>query len=123
MGWLLVPTFSSTISRLNLLSRPLFLKPTNTIRGLRFLQLQPLKPQFFSYSPLGSFKSSSSPANMSTSFFTSPKPQTENPTATTCSDDDDDGLVILGIETSCDDTAAAVVSMGNAFRILKIYKA
>ncbi|KAM7508764.1 hypothetical protein LguiA_019217 [Lonicera macranthoides] len=102
MGSLLVPSFSGTISRLNLLSRPLlFRKPTNTI-----FQLQTPKPQFSSYSPLPlpllSFKSSSS-ANMSTSIFTS---QTENPTPTTFSDD---GLVILGIETSCDDTAAAVV--------------
>ncbi|KAA8520501.1 hypothetical protein F0562_014757 [Nyssa sinensis] len=94
----LVPTISSTISRLNLLPKSSF---HYTLRGLRTLQLQHKQrsPVWF---PLNSSFNRLS-ANLSFSNFNSPKPRNENPAIM------DDDLVVLGIETSCDDTAAAVV--------------
>lgn len=99
----LVPTLSSTISRLNFFPKPLF-SHTN-IRGFRVLeklQHKRQRPTFYSFN---SSSKSLSTANttMFTSNFSSPKPHNQNPVAA------NENLVILGIETSCDDTAAAVV--------------
>ncbi|PSS21574.1 TRNA N6-adenosine threonylcarbamoyltransferase [Actinidia chinensis var. chinensis] len=85
---LLVPSLSSTISRLKSLSKPSFHNP---LRALKTLQLH--------YKT--SFISSFAALSMSNSNF--PKTLIQNPSKSA------DDLVILGIETSCDDTAAAVV--------------
>ncbi|KAI3743791.1 hypothetical protein L1987_56858 [Smallanthus sonchifolius] len=92
------PTLSSTISRLNLLAE--LSHNHNTIRIFRALSCS-LKPQKSSYHRR-LFKSSFSSANSSSS--------TSNCSKTLGSDlVFNDNLVVLGIETSCDDTAAAVV--------------
>lgn len=91
----LVPTISSTISRLPFLPKPSFYF---SFRALRTSKL-PHRELTPTPSPL-----SSSSAVHSMSNSNSPKPITENPSNLS------DNLVILGIETSCDDTAAAVVS-------------
>ncbi|KAK9274407.1 hypothetical protein L1049_019221 [Liquidambar formosana] len=88
-----VLTLSSTFSRLNLLPKPSLV---HTVRALRTLQQR--KPTWSLYN--SSFKSIS--AQISTSNLNSPKPHTENVGI-------GDDLVVLGIETSCDDTAASVV--------------
>ncbi|KAL7203720.1 hypothetical protein ACSBR2_016887 [Camellia fascicularis] len=96
----LVPVLSSTISRLNFLPKPSF------YHSLRALSLTTLQFNFKETRPTlsppnSSLNSSSSLLSMSN--LSSPKPQNENPETVS------DNLVILGIETSCDDTAAAVV--------------
>ncbi|XP_057500408.1 probable tRNA N6-adenosine threonylcarbamoyltransferase, mitochondrial isoform X2 [Actinidia eriantha] len=85
---LLVPSLSSTISRLKSLSKPSFHNPFRTLRTLQLHYKS-------------SFISSFAALSMSNSNF--PKPLIQNPSKSA------DNLVILGIETSCDDTAAAVV--------------
>ncbi|KAK7837313.1 probable tRNA N6-adenosine threonylcarbamoyltransferase, mitochondrial [Quercus suber] len=78
---------SSTLSRLNLVPRPWL---PYTVTTLRALKLKPHKPQLLRpmWAPLTLYSFSVS-AHIH-------RPQ-------------DDNLVVLGIETSCDDTAAAVV--------------
>ncbi|KAK9266967.1 hypothetical protein L1049_012636 [Liquidambar formosana] len=88
-----VLTLSSTFSRLNLLPKTSLV---HTVRALRTLQQR--KPTWSLYN--SSFKSIS--AQISTSNLNSPKPHAENVGI-------GDDLVVLGIETSCDDTAASVV--------------
>ncbi|KAE9460001.1 hypothetical protein C3L33_08094, partial [Rhododendron williamsianum] len=90
----LVPTIGSTISRLPFLPKPSFYF---SFRALRTSKL-PYRELTPTPSPL-----SSSSAVHSMSNSNSPKPIAENPSNLS------DNLVILGIETSCDDTAAAVV--------------
>ncbi|XP_027154598.1 probable tRNA N6-adenosine threonylcarbamoyltransferase, mitochondrial [Coffea eugenioides] len=95
----LVPTLSSRISwRLNLLH-----KTTQyvTIRAFKALRIpsRPVLPPLSSAFPLNS-----SPPRLVSSYSNkSAAVQMQNPLSS------DDNLVILGIETSCDDTAAAVV--------------
>ncbi|XP_071931395.1 probable tRNA N6-adenosine threonylcarbamoyltransferase, mitochondrial isoform X1 [Coffea arabica] len=95
----LVPTLSSRISwRLNLLH-----KTTQyvTIRAFKALRIpsRPVLPPLSSAFPLNS-----SPPHLVSSYSNkSAAVQKQNPLSS------DDNLVILGIETSCDDTAAAVV--------------
>nr|GLL40712.1 probable tRNA N6-adenosine threonylcarbamoyltransferase, mitochondrial [Ipomoea trifida] len=93
------PNLSSAISRLNPIYRPsLYL----TIRGFNKLGAQqgPLRP---ARSILhASFKSFS--AQLSSSNFNPAMAQIQNQLTP------DENLVVLGIETSCDDTAAAVVN-------------
>lgn len=96
----LVLSVSSTFSRLNL-----FLKPPlpYTLRTLR-TQLRQQKPQpswYFS-SPSFNFISTSNSLSTTSNFDF---PKTQNRISST-----GDDLVVLGIETSCDDTAAAIVS-------------
>ena len=97
----LVPTLSSRISlRLNLLH-----KTTQyvTIRAFKALRIpsRPVLPPLSSAFPLNS-----SPPRLVSSYSNkSAAVQMQNPLSS------DDNLVILGIETSCDDTAAAVVGM------------
>ncbi|KAI8545351.1 hypothetical protein RHMOL_Rhmol07G0033200 [Rhododendron molle] len=88
----LVPTIGSTISRLPFLPSFYF-----SFRALRTSKL-PHRELTPTPSPL-----SSSSAVHSMSNSNSSKPIAENPSNLS------DNLVILGIETSCDDTAAAVV--------------
>ncbi|KAM4069718.1 hypothetical protein ACB094_12G110600 [Castanea mollissima] len=78
---------SSTLSRLNLIPRPWL---PYTVTTLRALKLKPHKPQLLRpmWAPL-TLSSFSVSAQIH-------RPQ-------------DDNLIVLGIETSCDDTAAAVV--------------
>ncbi|XP_058224254.1 probable tRNA N6-adenosine threonylcarbamoyltransferase, mitochondrial isoform X2 [Rhododendron vialii] len=90
----LVPTIGSTISRLPFLPKPSIYF---SFRALRTSKL-PYRELTPTPSPL-----SSSSAVHSMSNSDSPKPIAENPSNLS------DNLVILGIETSCDDTAAAVV--------------
>ena len=82
---------SSTLSRLNLIPRPWL---PYTVTTLRALKLKPHKPQLLRpmWAPL-TLSSFSVSAQIH-------RPQ-------------DDNLVVLGIETSCDDTAAAVVCHPN----------
>lgn len=82
---------SSTLSRLNLIPRPWL---PYTVTTLRALKLKPHKPQVLRpmWAPL-TLSSFSVSAQIH-------RPQ-------------DDNLVVLGIETSCDDTAAAVVCHPN----------
>nr|GMD30645.1 probable tRNA N6-adenosine threonylcarbamoyltransferase, mitochondrial [Ipomoea batatas] len=93
------PNLSSTIFRVNPFYRPsIYL----TIRGFNKLGAQqgPLRP---AHSILrASFKSPS--AQLSSSNFNPAMAQTQNQLIP------DKSLVVLGIETSCDDTAAAVVN-------------
>ncbi|XP_062154012.1 probable tRNA N6-adenosine threonylcarbamoyltransferase, mitochondrial [Alnus glutinosa] len=79
---------SATFSRLNLLPRPSLPYPLSTFRVLKFRPM---------WAPLTSFS-----AHFSTP-KSSPIPNTQIPRAP------DDDFIVLGIETSCDDTAAAVV--------------
>ncbi|CAL5381519.1 unnamed protein product [Camellia sinensis] len=96
----LVPVLSSTISRLNFLPKPSFY---HSLRALSLTTLQfNFKETRATLSPPNSSLNSSS-SLLSMSNLSSPKPQNENPETVS------DNLVILGIETSCDDTAAAVV--------------
>lgn len=89
----MLSSLSSTISRLNLFyPKPSI--PYSLSSCLKILKPQPIIPR---WSPLHSL-STHSTSRLSTSL----KPQFE----TLVSKDD---LVVLGIETSCDDTAAAVV--------------
>ncbi|KAG5538585.1 hypothetical protein RHGRI_019234 [Rhododendron griersonianum] len=90
----LVPTIGSTISRLPFLPKLSFYF---SFRALRTSKL-PYRELTPTPSPL-----SSSSAVHSMSNSNSPKLIAENPSNLS------DNLVILGIETSCDDTAAAVV--------------
>ncbi|CAK9186539.1 unnamed protein product [Ilex paraguariensis] len=94
----LVPTLSSTISRLNLLPKPSL---HHTLGAFRKSQLHP-KLRRPTWSPVKSSFSSLS-ALMSTSKFNSQETHIGNPSTL------DGDLIVLGIETSCDDTAAAVV--------------
>jgi hypothetical protein len=80
---------SATFSRLNLLPRPSLPYALSTLRVLKFRPM---------WAPLTSFS-----AHFSTP-KSSPIPNTQIPRAP------DDDFIVLGIETSCDDTAAAVVS-------------
>ncbi|OVA19523.1 Gcp-like domain [Macleaya cordata] len=93
----LVLSLSSTFSRLNLLLKPPL---PYTLRTLRtHLRQQKQQPNLYIVSP--PFNSIST-STFTTSNFDSPKTQTR--ISATGND-----LVVLGIETSCDDTAAAVV--------------
>ncbi|KAE7997093.1 hypothetical protein FH972_001759 [Carpinus fangiana] len=83
---------SSTLSRLNLLPRPLLPYAVSTLRALKF------RPRC---APLTSFSNSFS------AHFSTPKSSAEPNTQIPGAPDDD--FIVLGIETSCDDTAAAVV--------------
>ncbi|GMH00590.1 hypothetical protein Nepgr_002429 [Nepenthes gracilis] len=92
---------SSTVSRLNLLlARPTFTYTTTALRALRKQHQEEQHRQFNFTNLFTPFNSLS--AKLSTSQFNS----FENQTPTVCNGD---GLLVLGIETSCDDTAAAVV--------------
>ena len=94
------PTLSSTISRLNLLAE----LSHNHHRTIRFFRTLSSKSRpHNSFYPLRSFKSSFSSANFESTISNCSKALGSNPVF-------NDNLVVLGIETSCDDTAAAVVS-------------
>ncbi|XP_024988052.1 probable tRNA N6-adenosine threonylcarbamoyltransferase, mitochondrial isoform X1 [Cynara cardunculus var. scolymus] len=95
----LAPTLSCTISRLNLLAE-LSHNHHRTIRFFRTLSSKS-RPQK-SFYPRRSFKSSFSSANFESTSSICSKALGSNPVF-------NDNLVVLGIETSCDDTAAAVV--------------
>lgn len=92
-----IMALSSTFWRLNLLSKPSVSHIQTTLRALK-----PFKPKL---SHMCSLPISSS---LNSSNFSTPKnptflePQTRTPYP-------QDDLIVLGIETSCDDTAAAVV--------------
>ncbi|XP_044494843.1 probable tRNA N6-adenosine threonylcarbamoyltransferase, mitochondrial [Mangifera indica] len=85
-------TLSSTISRLNLLQRSSFNSSLTSLKLLKFYAQRTIRPARspLSFSTLSNRSSTFKPINMSSK----------------------DDLIVLGIETSCDDTAAAVVK-GN----------
>ncbi|KAH7862716.1 hypothetical protein Vadar_008528 [Vaccinium darrowii] len=94
----LLPTLSSTLSRLSFLPKPSFHFFSSALRTAR-LPYRAVTPA--PSPPITSLNSSYAVLSMSNQ--NSPKPITENPPNLS------DNFVILGIETSCDDTAAAVV--------------
>lgn len=100
-----IPHLTSRISRLNILSKPAL---CITVRAFRKFQIPriPLSVHFLSSSANGIS------AHFSCSNSDLPKSQLVNKA---CSDG---GLIVLGIETSCDDTAAAVVSINKCFCFL-----
>ncbi|XP_031269688.1 probable tRNA N6-adenosine threonylcarbamoyltransferase, mitochondrial isoform X2 [Pistacia vera] len=82
-------TLSSTISRLNLLQRSSFNYSLTSLKLLKFYEQRIIRPARspLSFSTLSNRSSTFKPIKMSSK----------------------DDLIVLGIETSCDDTAAAVV--------------
>ncbi|CAN6995020.1 unnamed protein product [Brassica rapa subsp. trilocularis] len=91
-------TLSPVISRLNL-NPGIFLAASPSLR----LQRQNLKPKISIISPSSASTFQRTRAYTTRTRVSSSLPRSESWKL------DDDGLVVLGIETSCDDTAAAVV--------------
>lgn len=89
----LAPTLSSTISRLTRLHKPSLHSAITTLKNFRFKQKLSKRIRPFI---------NSSPSSLSAHFSSAQMRSTVG---------SDDDLVVLGIETSCDDTAAAVVSL------------
>ncbi|XP_022886356.1 probable tRNA N6-adenosine threonylcarbamoyltransferase, mitochondrial isoform X2 [Olea europaea var. sylvestris] len=87
----LAPTLSSTISRLTHLHKPSLHSAITTLKNFRFKQKLSKRIRPFI---------NSSPSSLSAHFSSAQMRSTVG---------SDDDLVVLGIETSCDDTAAAVV--------------
>ncbi|KAF6174352.1 hypothetical protein GIB67_014528 [Kingdonia uniflora] len=83
-----IPMFSSTFSRLNLLLKPQLPSSIRSLRAQLKQQHQQRRHQWSCFS-MSSISNSSKPQNSISAVK--------------------DNLVVLGIETSCDDTAAAVV--------------
>ncbi|KAG2729676.1 hypothetical protein I3843_01G256200 [Carya illinoinensis] len=92
---------SSTLSRLNLVRRPSLTYALTTLRALKPRCRQQPRPQ---WAPL-----SSSSKSFSAHLSTPKSPNPSSPKAHPKIPGPDDDLLVLGIETSCDDTAAAVV--------------
>ncbi|KAK6918549.1 Gcp-like domain [Dillenia turbinata] len=92
----MLTTISSTITRLNLLQKGSIFLTTRTLRKPLYQQilLRKNRPNFFVMST----------SNYASTLFSTSPNFSKNGTS------EDDQLVVLGIETSCDDTAAAVVN-------------
>ena len=94
--------FSSTLSRLNLIPKPSLPYALTTFKVLHFHKL--LRTDW-----IGPGLSS----NASTPRFSALKITSSAGFHTQISRPQDDDLIVLGIETSCDDTAAAIVSSSH----------
>lgn len=97
--------FSSSLSRLNLIPKPSLPYALNTLKSLNFhklLRINGIRPCISS--------------NDSAARFSALKMTSSAGIHTQISRPQDD-LIVLGIETSCDDTAAAIVSYRPCFTL------